>query len=309
MPSPGRIATIILHYRGVDDTLRCLQSLVPEKDDNHDILLIENGSADPIASLVSSRFPEVVVVQLAENRGWAGGNNAGIELARERGAQFVCFLNNDTILPPQAIMNLTSCAAQFGPCLLHPAIDYLNPDEGAQLDPTQESRTAPLPGWDTVYPLDHAYGACLMMPMSVLDRVGLFDERFFLQLEETDFYERANKLNIPAICNVSVRIYHAESRTFGAKRTPLKTYYIIRNGLLLAEKQKANLRRYFSLLRKVYWGVDYAYGFARPRTRFGIYAWIVSNDPHACAARRGVRDYVTRRFGRAPADIEALMVS
>lgn len=301
-----RLAVIILHYTGTQDTLACLDSIMRGKDSDLDVILVENGLTEPIASCVSERFPEVILLQLAENRGWAGGNNAGIALARDRDADIVCLLNNDTIVPANAMRHLARQAAAFGPCLLTPAIDFLDPQQGAQLDPSGWRNAAPLPGHDSLYALSYAYGACLVIPTSVLEQVGLLDERFFLQLEETDFFERARTRGIPSICDVSIRILHAESRAFGSWRTPVKTYYIIRNGLLLVEKLARYPKRSLAILKQVYRNVVYAYSPPNSSRQGSILTWLVSNDPYACAVRRGLRDYLMRRFGRAPSDVNAL---
>ena len=301
-----RLAVIILHYTGTQDTLACLDSVMEGKDSNLDVILVENGPAEPIASCVAKRFPEVILLQLPENRGWAGGNNAGIALARERDADIVCLLNNDTIVPPNAMRHLARQAAGFGPCLLTPAIDFLDPQQGVQLDPSGWRGAMPLSGHDSLYALNYAYGACLVIPTTVLDRIGLLDERFFVQLEETDFYERARQESIPSICDASIRILHAESRAFGSWRTPVKTYYIIRNGLLLAEKLTRHPKRSMAILKQTYRNVVYAYSPPNSSRDGSILTWLVSNDPYARAVRRGFRDYLTRRFGHAPPDVNAL---
>lgn len=309
MNGQTRLAVIVLHYTGAQDTLACLDSIMKGKDHDLDVILVENGLAEPIVALVSDRFPEVITLELVENRGWAGGNNAGIALARERGADVVCLLNNDTVVPPDAMRRLAERAASFGLCLLTPAIDFLDPKQGTQLDPSAWRGAIPLSGHNTVYALNYAYGACLVIPTSVLDRVGLLDERFFLQLEETDFYERANKLGIPSVCDASIRIQHAESRAFGSWRTPVKTYYIVRNGLLLTEKLGRHPARALTIFKTLYRNISYAYGLPGPPRKLQLLTWLVSRDPYARAVRRGFRDYVTRRFGRAPSDVNALKKS
>ncbi len=57
-------------------------------------ILVDNGSSDGTVAYVSERFPWVRVVSLSENRGFAGGNNAGVREAR---GDFVALLNNDTV--------------------------------------------------------------------------------------------------------------------------------------------------------------------------------------------------------------------
>lgn len=291
----GLLVVIILHYRGVADTMACLGSVVPQLHANLVILLVDNGSGDDLSSLKARYGSQINILPLTENQGWAGGNNAGIAWARRHQATITCLLNNDTVVPAGAFDCLAAAARSCGPCLMHPAIDYADPAEGIQLDPSNRPDViafpCQLPDDAKVFRLDFAYGACLLIPMAVFDRIGTFDERFFLQLEETDFYHRARNTGIPSLCLPSVRIVHAESRSFGGRDTPDKTYYITRNRLLLAEKSRPRWRAYRAALRLILWRAD-------ERANGSVLRWILSSQPQARAMRQGFRDYCLRRFGR-----------
>jgi GT2 family glycosyltransferase len=293
--SRNRLIVIILHYRGLADTEACLASVVPQRHADLAILLVDNASGDNFSALQAQYGTQFNVLRLAENRGWAGGNNAGIAWARQKQAGMVCLLNNDTVVPPGAFDRLAAATKCCGPCLMHPAIDYADPAEGVQLDPSALPNApeflCQVPDNAKVFTLDYAYGACLLIPMAVFDRIGTFDERFFLQLEETDFYHRALNAGIPSLCLPSVRIVHAESRSFGDRDTPEKTYYITRNRLLLAEKSRPRWRAYRAAMRLILWRAD-------ERANGSVLRWILSGQPQARAMRQGFRDYCLRRFGR-----------
>lgn len=293
----GRTIVIILHYRGVADTLGCVASVVPQCHDGLDLLVVDNGSSDGLAAAMAAEWPDVPVLRLAVNAGWAGGNNAGIDWARGHGASVVCLLNNDTVVPAGVFERMGAVAAAFGPCLMHPAIDFADPAEGAQLDPSKAPGATPVAGFSTLYSMHYAYGACLMVPMALFDRIGGFDERFFLQLEETDFQERANRVGVIAVCETSVRIVHAESRSFGGRRTPDKTYYSVRNSLLLASKNIDRPRFAIGVLRRVYWEISFRAGLGPKPSAARVMWWLMSGHEHARAARAGVHDFLFRRFG------------
>jgi GT2 family glycosyltransferase len=150
-----------------------------------------------------------------------------------------------------------------------------------------------------MYEIDFAYGACLMIPVEVFHRIGAFDERFFLQLEETDFWLRARKVGIRSLCDVRARITHAESRSFGARMTPAKLYYIARNTLLLAEKHQRSPAGAWQALRQVYWMIaNAASGKTHGSQKIPPLQWAVSRNPSLMAVRAGFRDYLLRHFGR-----------
>jgi GT2 family glycosyltransferase len=287
---------VVLDFNGIADTIACLETLAPQVHPGLAVLVVDNGSDEPVAPVVAEQFPGIATLRLDTNRGWAGGNNAGIRWAQQRGADVICLLNNDTLIPAGGMDALADTAWRLGPCLLHPAIDYADPAEGIQLDPSAAADARPLPGESAVYALDGAYGACLMIPAAVFDRIGLLDERFFLQLEETDFNRRAERAGIPSRCLSAVRIVHKESRSFGGRRTPLKLYYTSRNRLLLTEKHHRSPAGYARAMRQIVRDGCSA-GGVKFHSVASTLSWLLSRDPFAAKLRRGVWDYLRRRFG------------
>lgn len=286
------LVIIILHFGDISDTRKCLGSLQPDLPENWRILLIDNGTMTVAASTIHDEFPEIVTLTLSNNLGWAGGNNVGLKWAQTKKAYAACLLNNDTLAPIASLAKMLSVIRRLGPCLLHPAIDYANPTEGVQLDPALDPSQHQILHCPGLYQLNYAYGACLMMPLEVIDRIGLLDERLFLQLEETDFFIRAINVGIFSYCINSARIIHFESRSFGSRITPVKLYYIMRNRLLLWEKNDRSIRGLFRICQNVYWRA--AIESATPLR------WLISCESGARAIRAGIADYCRRRFGKAP---------
>jgi GT2 family glycosyltransferase len=286
------LVIIILHYGDIADTRACLAALAPDRPADWRVLVVDNGTGTAAADTLGSEFPTIDTLTLPVNQGWAGGNNVGIAWARSRGAEAVCLLNNDTLATVGAFAALLGALDHVGDCLLHPAIDYGNPGDGIQLDPAQNPSSEALPDQPHLFPLDYAYGACLMIPCSVFDRVGLFDERFFLQLEETDFFLRAKALGIPSLCLNSARIIHFESRSFGARMTPRKLYYIARNKFLLWEKHDRTPIGLLRVCRELYWQAA--------KESSAPLLWLVSGEQGAKSMRDGIFDYLRRCFGAAP---------
>jgi GT2 family glycosyltransferase len=300
----GRVLVVILNFNGLADTLACLESLRLQTCRRFNILLIDNGSRADDLGLVARQFPHTEVIALPDNRGWAGGNNVGLRLALERGYGFVCLLNNDTVLALDAIDELLAAAAAVDqPCLLHPAIFFYDDPERPQLWPEAPVLADPaalrLVAAHDVVEMSWAYGACLLLHAAILDKVGLLDERFFLQLEEQDYYRRAAATGLRSYCARRARILHKESVSFGGRMTPSKIYYLTRNSLLLAEKHDATVA---GALRSLYRLLGTLQNRARASgsavaTLPGLLRWLLSSDALARAAREGAMDYVRRRFG------------
>jgi GT2 family glycosyltransferase len=141
-----------------------------------------------------------------------------------------------------------------------------------------------------------------VLPASVVRTVGWLDERFFLQLEETDYYIRATALGIRSFCARRARVLHKESASFGGRITESKTYYQVRNSFLLAEKHTPGAGGYLRTGRRLMWALhNQANATGAGITGWlGFLRWLLSADRLARAARQGARDYVCRRFGRRP---------
>ena len=308
----GRVLVIVLNFNGLADTLACLESLRRQTCRCFDVLLVDNGSRADDLGAVAARFPQTEVIALPENLGWAGGNNVGLRLARTRGYGWACLLNNDTVLDPEAIAELLAAAAAVeAPCLLHPAIFYYDAPELGQLDPsapvTADSASLHLAAAHDVFEIGFAYGACLLLSAAVLapeeaGGVGLLDERFFLQLEDQDYYRRAVAMGLRSYCARRARMLHKESASFGGRVTAEKIYYLARNSLLLAEKHDATPAGILRSLRQLLWSLQSqmpARG-AAAKSWLGLLRWLFSADALARAARQGMGDYVRRRFGPRP---------
>ena len=299
-----RLLVIVLNYNGIADTLDCLDSLRAQTCAGMATLVIDNGSRNDDLGRIAARFPEAEVIALGENRGWAGGNNVGLRLGLERGFEHMLLLNNDTVLRADALERMLAAAAAVGePCLLHPVIHDFDDESRPQLLPglptAPDAAARRLLEQHDVVEINWAYGACLLIPAALARRIGLLDERFFLQLEEQDYFRRAVAAGMRSYCALRARILHKELVSFGGRVTPNKTYYQVRNSLLLAEKHDASPVGVLRALRQLGWALRHQARAVRPAaaSRAGFLLWLCSGDAVAGAVRQGFADYLRRRFG------------
>ena len=289
-----RAALIVLSFNHVRETIECLQSIYRSKPATADVIVVDNASDDATVAELRRMFSDTEIIELRENLGWAGGNNIGIRMALERGYDLVCLINNDLIVCENALVRILYVAGNLEPCLLHPALYYYYDIEKSQVDPSLQG--LPSSGRDHLYALDFAYGACLIIHAKVFRTIGLMDERYFLQLEETDFYLRAVKAGFRSLCYTNARVLHKESVSIGGRQSSTKVYYMVRNRLLITEKHAAGVVAYAAGLRRLIWTL---WNLAESRTSLVKFLlWFCSYDSNAVAARAGIRDYVLRRFGR-----------
>ena len=311
--SARQVLFIVLSYNVVEDTVECLESLYAELPDTAAVLVIDNASFPPVVSALQDRFPSAEVIGLPTNTGWAGGNNVGIQIGLERGFDWICLLNNDTVFPKGQVTAWCDSLSRTPPALMHPSIYYWHEPEIAQLNPSVDkdgNRATTDEQWHGHLMLNFAYGACLGVHRSIFEKIGSFDERLFLQLEETDFYHRAVAAGYVAACDPTVKIFHKESRAFGGRKTRGKMYYIARNTLLVIEKRRAPLAVKLALVRDLYWSIMQVAADTKIKAGFvSDFRWFFSKAPFATAARAGIADYLRRRFGKMPGALSAKLAS
>ncbi len=164
---------------------RLFASLRDQKLRDFQVILVDNGSTDGSLRLTREGYPEVNVVALGENLGYAEANNNAVELSC---AKYLFFLNNDTYLPPDALERLVS-AAEADPSaqILAPCIKTYDGagvlSRGIGLD------VLGFPcGQDKVF---YADGAALFIRRDAFRQLGGFDSGYFMFFEETDLCWRA----------------------------------------------------------------------------------------------------------------------
>ncbi|HSA77647.1 MAG TPA: glycosyltransferase, partial [Nitrospirota bacterium] len=93
-----------MNWNGKHHLEECLESLRQQTFQDFEIILVDNGSRDGSVEYIRERYREVKLVPLSVNKGFAGGNNAGIRIAS---GNYIALLNNDTKTDPAWLENLT----------------------------------------------------------------------------------------------------------------------------------------------------------------------------------------------------------
>lgn len=187
---------IIPNWNGADFLRDCLDSL-HQQTQNAEIVVVDNGSRDDSLELLAE-YPDVRVIALDRNYGFAGGVNAGISYAMERDAQYVALLNNDAIAAPDWLESLLSAARKYKNAGI--ISSKLLSGDGKTIDSTGDEYSI----WGTPFPrgrgepnIDQydtpgqsevlaASGGASLYRVDMLRKVGLFDEWFFAYYEDVD---------------------------------------------------------------------------------------------------------------------------
>lgn len=235
----------------MDVTLDLLDSLSKSHYDHIEVIIVDNGSAGEDAEKIQDKFPNVKVVKSDRNLGFAGGNNLGL---KHSSGEYVFFVNNDTIVEQHTIgmlvlkLNFDKKIGAVSPKIkyednpnviqyagstdLHPLtmrnkhIGHLEEDDGSH---------------DKEVITNFVHGAAMMVRKTVIEKVGSMSEDYFLYYEELDWCERIRAAGFKLKYIPSALIFHKESITTG-KNSPLKIYYLTRNRLLFARKNRQGVQ-------------------------------------------------------------------
>jgi GT2 family glycosyltransferase len=242
-----RVSAVVLGWNGREDTLTCLRSLGRVTYSALSVVVVDNASTDGGPEAVATEFPDVRLIRLDENRGFAGGVNVGVAAALEDGADAVLLLNNDA-------------TAEQG--FLEPLVQALSADDagaacaqildavtgriwyaGASYDPSRGHQgrhtgfgDPPLPPETRPYETERACGGAMLISRAALDAVGVLDESLFAYAEDVDWSLRARAAGLRILVVPASVVRHRVSAATGGASSPDSVYYALRNGLVLAER-------------------------------------------------------------------------
>lgn len=183
-PLAPTISVIIVNWNGASFLYKCLQSLREQTLSNIQVVLVDNGSSDESIALTRRDFPNVDVIDLGQNFGYAEANNRAAVLSN---AEYLLFLNNDTYLDKHALSILAHAAdAQPEIAIFAPQQRDFNNTRTLHVGMGLDILGYPCAG-KTFY----ADGAALFIRRHVFHKLGGFDPSYFMFFEEADLCWRA----------------------------------------------------------------------------------------------------------------------
>ena len=296
LPVTPTIAVIILNWNAAADTICCVQQCAAWQGVNSVVYVVDNASSGADVEQIAQACPHVHLIRNAANLGFAGGSNVGMAAALSAGCNALLLLNNDAQLAATTLQQLwhTLISAPthgvVGP-LLYSAdqpprlitAGYGNPV--LHLD----NRIRTLPAGETNFPVHYISGSVALIRASLLQQIGLLDERFFFSGEVADLCQRAAACGFRTLVDVQARATHNVDRS-ARWRSTLYTYYIVRNRFLYARNTyKQSAYGLAGLLLLGFWA---------------FYGWLLTvklrltgQRTTALAVWLGTVDGVTGRFG------------
>lgn len=210
-----RVSVIIVSYNTSRLLSQCLRALYGDPDHGQwEIIVVDNGSADDTVAMLSRQFPQVTLVALERNQGFARANNRGAAIASGR---HLLFLNADTEVAPGVITQLadflddTTDAAIVGPRMNYPDGSFQDSKHSfpgpfntfleysglERLLPRCKPFGRPRLSYlnpNEIHRIDYVAGACLMICREYFERIRGWCDDYFFYAEDADLCARVRKV-------------------------------------------------------------------------------------------------------------------
>ena len=215
-------------------TLECLRSLRKVATPGLHIIVVDNASSDGSVEAFRREFPEVEILVQERNLRFAGGNNAGIRRALDEEAEFVVLLNNDTTVHPAFIDVLLERMWSDPACgMAAPKIYYYDAPNTVWFAGGEISfwtgtmkhtgiRKEDGCRFNKAHTIDYASGCCVIVRASVITKVGMLDEAYFMYGEDADWCMRIRNAGYAIWYEPAAKVWHKLSVSAGGHLSSFK---------------------------------------------------------------------------------------
>ena len=236
-----KVYFIIVNYNGIDDTIECINSIKKAQFNNDtdvNIIVVDNNSSEDKTQLISfCKTNKVMLLELENNYGFGYANNAGAILAEKHGADYLILLNNDTVIKENFFLILKENIRDDA--ILSPLIYYYGSNDKIWYGGGCVSKIKGTSIHYDKYRKENTFatGCCLIIPIDIYNRYGLFDEKYFMYYEDTDLSIKWIEEDISIIVIPDLIIWHKVGSSSN-KVSGLKEYYLNRNRLYMINKHQ-----------------------------------------------------------------------
>lgn len=277
--------------------MQCLTSLFRNDYDNLRVIIADNASTDDSIESIRRDFPQVQIINLTANLGYAGNNNVGIRAALEQGAEWIFLLNDDTVLDPSCLSTLIEVGESdgkigiVGPMVYHYDEPQIIQSAGGVLGTNWLSihvgqNELDCGQFKSVRDVEWISGCAILIRRAVIDQVGMMDTDYFLYWEETEWCIRIKKAGWRIVHVPHAKLWHkGVQRNYQPK--PYVTYYSTRNRLLTLAKHQAPWPvRFLAFIQIIRTLISWSVKYRSPSVR-----------EHRSAMWKGLMDFLQNRLG------------
>ena len=300
------VYVVILNWNNAADTIECLASLQASIYQPSVPFVVDNGSTDGSVGKIRAAFPEIHLIELESNIGYAEGNNVGIQFALDSGADYVMVLNNDTLVETTMLGELVGFAEtneSIG--MIGPKMFCYQPEDtlfatgsliywsrGETINRGMFTPASKVEDCQKPEQVDFIAGCGVLVTRKLLEKVGFLDPIYYLNYEDVDWGVRAQEQDFEVWYTPKAVLWHKVSSTLG-QASPTNTYYMTRNALLFFWKNSPSRFRWQAILRIIL------------RTLRSIGAWTIKpqywNDSFKALRSANImalRDFTLGHFGQ-----------
>ena len=248
MNQSPKVIAVTLNWNGKKWIDLCLKSLLKLEYDNYDIVVIDNNSNDGSYEYVVENYNTIKVIRNSKNLGYSKGFNVGINYAIENKADYVLIVNNDTSIGRKALKKLVETAESdqkigfvtgkvmslFDRKTIQTAgrrndnLRLVGNHIGAGIEDQGQ--------FNGIKDFDFVDDIFLLVKKEVLDKVGGYDEDFFLQFEEADWCCRVKRAGFRIVYNSKAIIWHGGSLSSGGDVNSTYAFFRPKNIIIFMKK-------------------------------------------------------------------------
>ena len=240
----SKISVIIVNWNGKHLLEECLNSVEKQDYDNFNVIFIDNGSKDRSVEFVREKFPNINIVELEKNTGFAKGNNIGMHKAFEDlEIKYIAILNNDAMVEENWLSEMVKIIGQdkkigsitpkikkyYKRNIIDSIGNAIHLDGGGVSNHINKVDNGQ---FDNIKELFGPSGCAALYSANMLKDLQMgddfFDDDFFAYFEDIDLNWRAKLRGWKCLFAPNAVVYHKHSETAGLY-SPFKAFYTNRN--------------------------------------------------------------------------------
>lgn len=262
MKNLPKLSIITVNYNGLKDTCEFIDSIQKYVLSLFwEIIVVDNASRINEAEILQERYPYIITIRSKKNMGFSGGNNLGIKEAK---GEYIFLLNNDTFIEEDTfnfLIERLNSDPKIG--AVSPKIKFAFPPRNIQFAGYIPLTTITLRNdlvgfgeqdcgqYETPVCTPYCHGAAMMIKKKVIEKVGYMPEIYFLYYEELDWCTQMTNAGYELWYEPRCTVYHKESQSTG-QESFLRTFYINRNRLLYAFRNRVGMVRLIAILYQLF---------------------------------------------------------
>lgn len=243
----GLVYIVLVNYNGMKYLHEFMESIEKQTYNNFKVVLVDSASGDGSPQWFQKNYGQYKTIIKNENVGFAKGCNIGIEFAEKDGADYILLLNIDTVLENNLLEELVNNSDRN--TVVSPKI-YSTRDKvniwyaGGGLDFTTgchiqyHDERLETGNHRPAHRISFVSGCCMLIPMTVIKKVGVLDEKFFMYYDDDDLSIRYRKAGVRMLYVPTTSLWHKVGGSYGGIRSVLTEYYFARNRLYLMKKHQ-----------------------------------------------------------------------